>query len=117
MFAPVKDITSDGYDLQFGTNVIGGYFHMPLYNSQLAQLGHFYLTKLLLPLLRAAAKSSPDGKARIITVSSLGHMYAPNGGLDYATLKDGPQRRKMSTFTLYFQSKFVCPFFHRNNLI
>ncbi len=28
MFPPVDQLTADGYDLQFGTNVLGGY-HVP----------------------------------------------------------------------------------------
>ncbi|KAJ6482235.1 NAD(P)-binding protein [Mycena vulgaris] len=70
MIPPVEMTTIDGYDLQFGTNV----------------LGHFCLTKLLLPELFAAAQSSPDGKAR--------------------SFKDGPARRKIATRKLYGQSKF-----------
>ncbi|KAG6328050.1 hypothetical protein ID866_11039, partial [Astraeus odoratus] len=42
---PVGLLTEDGYDLQFGTNT----------------LGHFYFTKLLLPILISTASSSPDG--------------------------------------------------------
>ncbi|KAJ7695142.1 NAD-P-binding protein [Mycena rosella] len=58
MFPPWEKTTVDGYDLQFGTNV----------------LGHFYLTKLLLPQLIAGAQSSSDGKARVINTSSMGHQ-------------------------------------------
>jgi len=58
MVPPVEQLTADGYDLQFGTNV----------------LGHFYFTKLLLPTLIATAKTSSDGKARVVNTSSLGHI-------------------------------------------
>ena len=73
MMAPVALTTGDGYDLQFGTNV----------------LGHFYLTKLLLPLLVAAAKSSstPDGRARIVHSASSGHLFVR--GIDFGTLRPG----------------------------
>jgi retinol dehydrogenase-12 len=94
MFPPLEKTTVDGYDLQFGTNV----------------LGHFYFTKLLLPELRAAAKSSPDGKARVVNISSIAHQIFP--GLDFGTFKDGPARKDLGEKTLYGQSKFVrlvCP--------
>ncbi|KAG6915146.1 hypothetical protein DXG01_013041 [Tephrocybe rancida] len=87
MIPPVELLTEQGYDLQFGTNV----------------LGHFYLTKLLLPALLAGAKSSPDGKARVVNTSSSGHI---SGNLDFNTLKDSPKRKKSQRFTLYSQSKF-----------
>ncbi|KAJ7226766.1 NAD-P-binding protein [Mycena pura] len=85
---PSKEaVTKQGYDLQFGTNV----------------LGHFYLTKLLLPLLISTAKSSPKDKARIVTISSGAHHMS---NLSFATFKDGPARKKANEWALYGQSKF-----------
>jgi retinol dehydrogenase 12 len=88
MNSPVEMLTDDGYDLQFGTNV----------------LGHFYFTKLVMPALLAAAEASPDGIARVVNTSSNGHWFA---GLDYNTFKDSPARRKKNTRILYGQSKTV----------
>jgi len=88
MEPPVDALTSDGYDLQFGTNV----------------LGPFYFTKLLLPLLLSTAKSSPNGKARVINTASGMHLL---NELDYNKLaKDGPERKKAGTTKLYALSKF-----------
>ena len=86
---PVDQLTADGYDLQFGTNC----------------LGHFYFTKLLLPLMIESAKSSPDHKARVVNTSSSAHMFTT---LNFEAFKDGPQRKKMQKERLYCQSKFVC---------
>lgn len=72
-------------------------------------LGHFYLTKLLLPVLISTAKSSPDRHVRVVTTSSLGHVGSRC--LDFETFKDGPQRLRAGRFgttRLYFQSKLVC---------
>ncbi|GBE85822.1 NAD-P-binding protein [Sparassis latifolia] len=88
MTPPIDELTYDGYDLQFGTNV----------------LGHFYLTKLLLPLLIATAKTSPDGKARVINTSSMSHEHA--SGIDYDSLRIGSRRKELGTYRLYCQSKF-----------
>ena len=88
MVPPVEMVTTDGYDLQFGTNV----------------LGHFYLTTLLLPLMIESAKYSPDRKVRIVNTSSSAHLLYT---LDSETFKDGPKRKKMHSLTLYSQSKFV----------
>ncbi|EGO20387.1 hypothetical protein SERLADRAFT_477926 [Serpula lacrymans var. lacrymans S7.9] len=87
MIPPIEQLTADGYDLQFGTNV----------------LGHFFFTQLLLPLLLSSAQSSPDGKVRVVNTSSAGHSL---GSLDYATVRDGPERKKKGTMMLYSQSKF-----------
>ncbi|KAL1747096.1 hypothetical protein HDZ31DRAFT_72431 [Schizophyllum fasciatum] len=84
MMCPVDQCTADGYDLQFGTNV----------------LGHFYLTQLLLPALTAGAPSAPPG--RVVTTSSFGHRP---GSIDFGSLRDSPRRRRKWTQTLYFQSK------------
>ena len=52
-----KDVTKDGFELQFGTN----------------HLGHFAFTGLLLDRVLAAPGS------RVVTVSSVGHRFARNG--------------------------------------
>ncbi|KAF9468492.1 NAD(P)-binding protein [Collybia nuda] len=87
MATPHEQLTTQGYDLQFGTNV----------------LGHMYFTQLLLPTLLLGAKFSPDGKARVVTTSSSGHLF---GFLDFSTFKDGPGRNRRSTSFFYLQSKF-----------
>lgn len=40
-------------------------------------LGHFLLTQRLMPLLRAAAATSPAGTVRVVSVSSSGHESSP----------------------------------------
>ncbi|CAK5276294.1 unnamed protein product [Mycena citricolor] len=87
MDPPVDQLTSQGYDLQFGTNV----------------LGHFYLTQLLLPTLLSTAQLSSDGKTRVIHTASLGNVFAPS--LDFSTFRDDPKRQKMGSTKLYNQSK------------
>jgi len=86
MATPADQLTADGYDMQFGTNV----------------LGHFYFTKLLLPILTSTAKASPDNKSRVVNISSLSHIF---GGLDFNTFVDGPARRRQSPEQQYGQSK------------
>ncbi|KAF4610211.1 hypothetical protein D9613_010552 [Agrocybe pediades] len=88
MAPPIEQLTAQGYDLQFGTNV----------------LGHFYFTKLLLPALLAGAKASPDGKARVVNTSSSGSHLVNN--LKFNTFKDTPARKRFGTYNLYSQSKF-----------
>lgn len=57
---PKRRETADGFELQFGTNV----------------LGHFALTGLLLPALERAAASHPGQPPRIVTVASIAHKRA-----------------------------------------
>jgi NAD(P)-dependent dehydrogenase (short-subunit alcohol dehydrogenase family) len=59
---PTRQETSDGFELQFGTNV----------------LGHFALTAMLFPALQQAANESDDSAARprIVTIASIAHKRA-----------------------------------------
>ncbi|KAH8106655.1 NAD-binding protein [Phellopilus nigrolimitatus] len=93
MYPPVSKLTADGYDLQFGTNVIGP----------------FYFTNLLLPALEEGAKK--DGMGRVVTTSSIGHTMAP--AIDYETLVDNPKRLELTTHELYCQSKLANVMFAR----
>lgn len=88
MIPPLREATQDGYDLQFGVNVVA----------------HFYLTELLMPALLAGVASSPDRHARVVTTTS---SAAYLGKLRYDTFKDSPARLKSSRDALYTQSKLV----------
>ncbi|KAG8690272.1 hypothetical protein FRC09_012051 [Ceratobasidium sp. 395] len=94
---PLSALTVEGYDLQFGTNV----------------LGHYLFTKLLLPTMIHTAQESPHagGIARVINVSSILHMSAPSGGINYETLGPHPEeaseiRKSIGPEGLYAQSKW-----------
>ena len=88
---PIEQVTADDYDLQFGTNV----------------LGHWYFTKLLIPILIETAKSSPEGTARIVTTSSSGHTLVDKIDFDTLRGKENRARIKLGRVFLYNQSKFV----------
>ncbi|KAJ7452771.1 hypothetical protein B0H11DRAFT_2072939 [Mycena galericulata] len=88
MSAPIEQLTAQNIDLQFGTNV----------------LGHFYLTKLLLPTLLATATAGKP--ARVINSSSFALEMTPGNTIHFNTLKDGPARKKLTPLNLYSQSKF-----------
>lgn len=96
MSPPVDHLTENGYDMTFGTNVVGP----------------FLFTRLLLPLLQAAAFETGD--ARIVNTSSLGHAAAPKEYIRWETLKPGEKggstdmkRRELGPENLYYQSKCV----------
>lgn len=86
---PIDQLTEQGYDAQFGVNVVG----------------HVYFTQLLLPVLLAGAQSSADKKARVVNTSSITSTTVH--GIDFNTLKDSPARQKLGLSTLYSQSKLV----------
>ncbi|KIM73438.1 hypothetical protein PILCRDRAFT_99322 [Piloderma croceum F 1598] len=89
---PIHQLTADGYDLQFGTNdIFDGHFMA------------FSLYEIPLPALLAAANSSPGVGGRVVNTSSIGHQLQ---NLDFSTFRDGPSRKKMGTWNLYFQSKY-----------
>ncbi|KAF8347216.1 NAD-binding protein [Amanita rubescens] len=89
MACPTELLSAQGYDLQFGVNV----------------LGHFYFTKLLLPVLEQAAKNSSDGYSRVVNTASAAHELAST--INFDTLKDSPARQGSGSWNLYFQSKMA----------
>ncbi|KAG9046314.1 hypothetical protein FS837_004628 [Tulasnella sp. UAMH 9824] len=90
MTPPIEQTTEDGYDLQFGTNV----------------LGHAHFTLSLLSVLIEGAKSSQDGKARVVCTSSLVAYHNSEPLIKFDTLQDGAARHKLGKRMLYCQSKY-----------
>ena len=86
MTPPRGSLTSDNYDLQWGTNV----------------LGHYIFTETLLPTLISTAAKHFAGTVRIITTSSSAHTMAIQGGVKMDDLTQGPNSK---AFELYGQSK------------
>lgn len=83
MTPPTRQVTADGFELQFGTNY----------------LGHFALTAHLLPLLRKGRD------ARVVTLSSV----AARGGR--IALDDLNAERGYQPMPVYSQSKLACLMF------
>jgi len=83
MAPPTKRFTSDGFELQFGTNF----------------LGHFALTRHLLTLLRKGTRPR---------VVSLGSIAANGGAIDFQNLN---AERAYKPMVNYSQSKLACVMF------
>ena len=113
MYPPIDMVTKQGFDLQFGTNVLGVNFTQINTVSAHSQThtGHFYLTKLLLPLLLATAKKVPPREVRVINVSSIVHLRGAPDGIRWTSLSPGNDslvaRKELGTMRLYGQSKLV----------
>jgi len=88
MWPPMDMLTEEGYDVQWGVHVIGTHL----------------FTKLLMPAILAGAKSSADGKSRVVTTSSSA-AYLDN--IHWDTFTPGPARTKFGSNGLYCQSKFA----------
>jgi retinol dehydrogenase 12 len=93
MNPPMELLTAQNYDLQFGTNV----------------LGHYLLSKLLIPIMEATAATLPHTEpVRLIELTSDGHLinsFTGKGIINYDTLRSGQVRDAKRTSQLYFQSK------------
>lgn len=84
-----EGLTTDGYELQFGTNFIG----------------HALLVRLLLPTLQQTALQTRFGKVRIMCLTSGSHARAPLAGIIFDMLKtDGSS---ISIVERYGQSKLA----------
>ncbi len=80
-----REVTEDGFETTFGTN----------------HLGHFLLTRLLEPQIKAAAAP------RVINVSSVAHMFAV-GGLKFDNLQ---AERRYNMWIVYGRSKLANIYF------
>jgi NAD(P)-dependent dehydrogenase (short-subunit alcohol dehydrogenase family) len=81
--------TKEGYEIQFGTN----------------HVGHFLLTKLLLPILRSTAAKPEKPDVRVVVLTSAGLGLAPAVGFDESWVRsDGSA---VMTWTRYGQSKLA----------
>jgi NAD(P)-dependent dehydrogenase (short-subunit alcohol dehydrogenase family) len=84
MAVPQRTLTQDGFEMQFGTNV----------------LGHFALTGLLWPALEQAASESVD-PPRVVTIASIAHKRT------HLELEDLQSARAYSPMRAYQQSKLA----------
>ncbi len=84
MAVPRRTPTADGFEMQFGTNV----------------LGHFALTGLLLPALQRTAAASPE-PPRVVTIASLAHKRT------HLDLDDLQSVKAYSPLRAYQQSKLA----------
>jgi WW domain-containing oxidoreductase len=83
MFTPFS-FSKDGIEIQFATN----------------HLGHFYLTKSLLPHL-FKSKAMP----RVVNISSVAHLSGPSQGI--CTLEELNNEATMNNLTRYGHSKLA----------
>lgn len=94
MTPPQGSKTTQGYELQLGTNCVAP----------------FLFTKLLTPLLAETAKTSPAGSVRVIWVASSAlDLMSPKGGvdldnLDYKKDKSAPSKYGTSKAGNYLHS-------------
>ncbi|KAF8477340.1 retinol dehydrogenase 12 [Kalaharituber pfeilii] len=85
VMAMPAQLTTDGFDIQWGTN----------------HIGHALLTKLLIPTMVRTAESAPKDTVRIVNVASLGHKGASGINFEDTALS------KSSAWTRYGQSKLA----------
>ncbi|OAQ68030.1 short-chain dehydrogenase [Pochonia chlamydosporia 170] len=86
MVPPAGSKTTQGYELQLGTN----------------NIGHFLFTKLLHPILKSTAASAPRNSVRVIWVSSSAIDVAPSGVIDFTNMD---YKRDERAWTKYGRSK------------
>ncbi|OJD32198.1 short-chain dehydrogenase reductase family [Diplodia corticola] len=90
IMAVPSGLTSDGYEVQFGTN----------------HVGHALLIKKLLPLLDATSRQ-PNADVRIVLLTSLGFVMHPRGGIAFKGLKTVQDFAVFGPFVRYGQSKLA----------
>ena len=91
MAIPTREVTEDGFEKQMGIN----------------HFGHFHLTSLLMPQIKAAGKATGD--ARVINLSSSAHQIAFNG----MNWDDLQSEKEYDPWKAYGQSKLANVLFTR----
>ncbi|KZV71592.1 NAD-P-binding protein [Peniophora sp. CONT] len=94
VWVPTEMLTKQGYDLAFGTNVVG----------------HYFFTILLMPILEHTFDVT-GVRPRILNVSSSAHVVSYGAtGITWPSITDSSERSKiapsMGSYALYCQSKF-----------
>lgn len=84
-------LTTDGYEVQFGTN----------------HLGHALLVKLLLPILLRTVQQVSNSEARIVFLTSVGFRAHPFGGILFETLRTPQDFVIFGPWFRYAQSKLA----------
>lgn len=87
IMATPSSMSKSGHEMQLCTN----------------HIGHFLLTRLLLPLLQHTALHYEDSDVRVVTVSSVAHHMAPSNFLDM--IEEHDQLSSAGPHTLYGISK------------
>ena len=111
-------MTRQGFDTIFGTNVLGKLRHGVHFTDNATSrvftrlfAGHFYFTRLLIPVLKAAAKGSPPGTVRVVNMSSIAHYMSASEGIRWSALGPGTdaiaERKKLGVARLFGQSRLV----------
>lgn len=97
VFASPPGLTTEGYEIQFGTNYMGSAL----------------LTRLLLPILdKTAGKEISGNDVRIVNVSSEIYRATPKGGLPLSQMKT--PLTEINTITRYGQSKLANLYFAKS---
>lgn len=96
VFATPPGLTTDGYEIQFGTNY----------------MGPALLTRLLLPVLDKTASTILRSDVRIVNVNSEMYRWPPKGGLLLSQIKT--TLTEINTTTRYAQSKLANIYFAKS---
>lgn len=97
VFACPPGLTTDGYEIQFGTNYMGSAL----------------LTRLLLPILnKTAGKDNPRNDVRIVNVGSEIYRTSPKGGLPLSQMNT--PLTEINTITRYGLSKLANLYFAKS---
>jgi len=83
--------SADGFEQQMGTN----------------HVGHFHLTSLLMPQLRAAGAQDPASPARVVNVASMGHQFANMTTDNLRTNVLHPTPKQYTSYVAYGNSKLA----------
>ncbi|CAK4033938.1 Hypothetical predicted protein [Lecanosticta acicola] len=75
MFPPAGQVTTQGHELQMGTNV----------------LGHYLFTQLLTPLLDKTASTAPPNSVRVCWAASLATFISPKNGITWSDETNTPK--------------------------